>query len=106
VAFVFIGAGFVGLAYHATEWLADGIRRTELWALVLRALAVVCGVFLLRGQGWARWLAIAWLAYHVALSTVHSVSETVMHTVLLAVIAYVLFRADASGYFSTDGKAG
>ena len=31
-------------------------------------VAVVAGIFLLRRKIWARWLAIAWMAFHVAIS--------------------------------------
>ena len=29
-------------------------------------IAIVCGVFLLQGRNWARWLALAWIASHAA----------------------------------------
>ena len=37
------------------------------------SLAIVCGVFLLRGHNWARWLALAWIAFHVVLSAFHAI---------------------------------
>jgi uncharacterized membrane protein HdeD (DUF308 family) len=88
VAWLFIATGIVGFAYHATEIGEEG----AVWVLVVRLLAVVAGVFMLRGAKWARWLAIAWLAYHVVLSAFHSVSETIAHVVILAVVSYALLR--------------
>jgi hypothetical protein len=100
IAFLFAAAGIVGVAYHATEL---DIRRPfeddAGWVLLVRLLAIVAGVFMFRGANWARWLALAWLAFHVVLSAWHSVSETIAHAVLLAVIAYVLFRPNAAAYF-------
>lgn len=92
VGIVFIAAGVVGLVYHATE-LRAGVAQYEVWwVLVLRALAVMSGVAILRGLAWGPWLAVAWLAYHVVLSAFHSLEETMVHAVLLAVIGWVLFR--------------
>ena len=31
-------------------------------------LAMVSGAFMLRGHNWARWLALAWIIFHVILS--------------------------------------
>jgi hypothetical protein len=54
---------------------------------------------MLRGHNWARWLILVWIAYHVVLSALHSVSEVVVHGLLFVVIAYVLFRPRVSAYF-------
>jgi hypothetical protein len=93
---LFIVAGLVGLAYHLSE------RPLEHWIVVVsmvRALAVVGGVFLLMGNGWARWLMLAWLAFHVVVSAFHSLSETIAHLALLMVVAYFLLRPSVSSYF-------
>jgi hypothetical protein len=100
IAWLFIAAGSVGLVYHATKLRVPGPLDPEMvWVLVLRLLAIVGGPFLLRGAGWARWLLLAWIAYHVVLSAIHSWSDTLVHAVLLALIAYGLLRADAAAYF-------
>jgi hypothetical protein len=96
---IFIAAGVVGLVYHAGEIRTS---RPSEYALVcfVRLLAIVGGVFLLRGRKWARWLLVAWMAFHVALSVLHTPVELVMHAVLLAVIAWFLFRPKTSAYFN------
>ncbi|RPJ61043.1 MAG: hypothetical protein EHM23_08345 [Acidobacteria bacterium] len=100
ISWLFIVAGAIGLAYHATELTAEGPFDSEvIWVLFVRLLAVAGGVFMLRGYNWARWLLLAWIAYHVILSVFHSLSELVMHTLLLVVIAYFLFRPRVSAYF-------
>jgi hypothetical protein len=43
-------------------------------------------------------------AYHVILSAFHSVSETIAHAALFAVVAYVLLRPKASAYFRVAGR--
>ncbi len=73
LACVYLAVGVGGFAVHFRELLARhpdavGIEVTEL-------TAIVCGVFLLRGQNWARWLALAWIAFHVVLSAFHAIPE-------------------------------
>ncbi len=104
---LFIAAGAVGLAYHATELGGEGPFQSELvWVLFLRLLAIVCGFFLLRRSNWARWLLLAWIAYHVVLSAFHPPFELAMHSLLLVAVAYFLFRPRAAAYFrSAGGKA-
>jgi hypothetical protein len=62
-------------------------------------LAILGGVFVFRGSNWARWLLLVWTAYHVGLSAFHALSELAMHSLLFAVVAYFLFRSQASAYF-------
>jgi putative methionine-R-sulfoxide reductase with GAF domain len=100
ISCLFIATGTIGFAYHATEVnIRPPIEYEPILVLGIRLLAIVSGVFMLRGADWARWLAIVWLAYHVMLSVWHSWAETVTHAVLLAAVAYTLFRPDASPYF-------
>ena len=103
IAALFLMAGVVGVAYHATE-LKTPFERDVLWVLVVRLLAIIGAVFLFRGQNWARWLLLIWMAYHVGLSSFHSLPELIMHGLLLAVIAYFLFRRRASIYFRSGGE--
>jgi len=100
ISWLFVAAGVIGLAYHATEFKED--RRFEydaVWVCLVRLLAILCGVFMLRGSNWARWLLLVWIAFHVVLSAFHSLTELVVHSLLFAVIGYFLFRPQASAYF-------
>src|ERR1700682_6455531 len=84
---LFIIAGLVGLGYHLSE------RPLDRWIVLIstiRIIAVVGGVFLLLGHGWARWLMLAWLALHVVVSAFQSLSDSVAHVALLMVTGYVL----------------
>jgi hypothetical protein len=91
IGFLFIAAGAVGLLYH----LKDGFSYENVWVALVRAIAVVCGIYLLRGRNWARLLAMAWIGYHVILSAFHSAFETAAHGVIAAALAYFLFRRAA-----------
>jgi hypothetical protein len=100
ISWLFVIAGAVGLAYHATEFKTNGpIQYDVVWVCLVRLLAIIGAVFLLRASNWARWLIVIWLAYHVILSAFHSASQLIMHALLFAVIAYFLFRPPASAYF-------
>ena len=100
IGYLFIATGIVGFSYHLKEFqLRAPFAGDALEVLLIRLLAVVAGIFILRGANWARWVAILWLAYHVVLSAFHSWSEAGVHALLLAVISYVLLRRDATQYF-------
>lgn len=105
VGCIFIAAGVVGFAYHVTGFRTHPPLEV-VWVCLLRLLAILGGVFVLRAKNWARWLVLAWLAYHVALSAFHQVSELIMHALLFAIIAYILFRRPAAAYFRNTTEAG
>lgn len=64
-----------------------------------RLLAMVGGLFMLRGHNWARWLIVAWIAFHIVLSALHSALQLLIHVVIFGVILFFLFRRPASAYF-------
>lgn len=100
ISWLFIAAGVIGFAYHVTEFKAQRPFEYEVvWVCLVRLLAILSGLFMLRGSNWARWLLLVWIAYHVVLSAFHSLSELAMHGLLLGVVAFFLFRPQASAYF-------
>ena len=105
ISCLYILAGTVGVVYHAGE-LLDPKDNDLYWVLVLRLSVIVGGIFTLRGANWARWLLLAWIAYHVGLSTFHSLSETLAHTLLFILTLYSLFNSRAKVYFSARRRAG
>lgn len=101
LGYLFIVVGLVGFVYHLSD------KPLDHWVVLIslvRIIAVVGGVFLLLGRNWARWLVLAWLAFHVVVSALHSMSEAVAHVVLLVVIGYVLLRPPASPYFQSSSS--
>jgi hypothetical protein len=100
VAWLFILAGTIGIAYHAREIdLRHPFANDVILACAIRLLAIVGGAFALRGHNWARWLMLAWIGYHVVLSAFHAPVELIMHAVIAAIVAYALFRPAANAYF-------
>ena len=98
ISCLFIAAGVVGIIYHASE-LKDVAMPEVGLVLFVRMLAIIGGVFTLRGANWARWLLVAWIIYHVILSFFHSTAELIMHFVLSIVVVMSLFHPKANTYF-------
>jgi hypothetical protein len=102
---IFIAAGVIGLTYHGAEFKAQlPFDNGIVWVLLVRLLAILGGVFLLRGSDWARWFLLIWIAYHVILSAFHSMFELIIHSLLFAVIAFFLYRPRVSAYFRDTGE--
>jgi hypothetical protein len=98
LGYVLIAAGAIGIAYHFTDFKSTPSSE-YLLVLVVRLIAIVGGVFLLRGKDWARWLAIAWIAFHLGISIFHTKQGVVVHAVVLVVFCGLLFLPAANRYF-------
>lgn len=92
VAVLYIVVGLGGFASHLpSHWQGEDIliEATEV-------VAVACGVFLLRGKNWARWLALAWMALHVGISF-PAMTQVAIHLLFLIVIVWALFHSPTRG---------
>lgn len=97
---LFLATGVIGLAYHLTELNSQHPFQSDLvWVWIVQLIAIACGVYILRGSEWARWLALVWMAFHVILSVFHSVFELVVHGLLFVALTYFLMRRPATEYF-------
>ena len=100
VSILFILTGCIGFSYHIKEFFEPNDKLYELiWVLLLRILAVVCGLLLFLRINWARWLAVAWLLYHILLSALHSTTEMITHIVLLIIVSVLLYLPVSTAYF-------
>lgn len=100
LASLYLLVGTVGFVFHFREILdRHAFQYDDALVELTELIAILCGVFLLRGRNWARWLALAWIAFHVAISFFDSAQKVAVHGLFLAAFAYVLFRADARRYF-------
>lgn len=96
LAWIYIAVGIVSFVYGLP---LHGVHADDLLAESVRLSGIVAGAFMLRGKNWARWLAIAWIAFHVALSAFHELRELAVHAAFAVVIAISLFRPNAENYF-------
>lgn len=96
VGWLFIVVGIGSTAYHLWTGTLD---RWMVAIVLVGVIAVVAGAFLLRGAGWARWVILAWLAFHVVVGGLNSLADEMPHVVLLLVIGYVLLGPPTSKYF-------
>jgi len=106
VACLLILSGAAGIAYHITDVrIRHPFPYEYLAILLIRILAIVAGIYLLRGHDWARWLALLWITFHLVISFFNSWSQVAVHTVVLAIFAYVLLRPAATAYFHPQRAA-
>jgi len=99
ISCLFIAAGTMGIIYHAAELKQIATNHEVIWILIIRLLAIVGGVFALRGANWARWLLVAWIGYHVVISFFHTSAEVIMHAVIMIITLVALFNPKANAYF-------
>ena len=100
VSLLFIVVGIGSLS--AGVWPIIPTRAVRLDSVIVTVsglTAILSGVFMLRGTNWARWLCIAWLGFHLVVSFWHNTAELAVHTLFLAVIAFILFWTSAAGWF-------
>jgi hypothetical protein len=100
IACLYLAVGIGGFVVH----LNDRRAPDWIWVEVTEFLAIVCGVFLLRARNWARWLASAWMAFHVVISF-GELRQLAVHSLFLVLIVWSLFRADASRFFQNARTA-
>jgi len=98
---LYMVVGALGLVRHFPPHMV--FHWDDVWIELTELLALVAGVFMLRGHNWARWLAIAWLAFHVAISWPEA-AKIAIHTLFLAGFAWLLFRPDAQRYFASEKR--
>ena len=94
---LYIAAGTIGFAYYFSELMAH--QDNSVWIELTELLAIVSGAFMFRGYNWARWLALVWMAFHVAVSF-PVYRQLAIHLAIFAGIAWVLFRPNTRRYFA------
>lgn len=99
IGILFILSGTVGIIYHAKELKQVMDNPRVILVLVIRALAIIGGVYTLRAANWARWLLVVWLVYHVVLSFYHDLAQLITHAAFLLVLLIALFHPKAQAYF-------
>ena len=103
--------------YH---WYSD-MHPLAMWLFPAQwFFLAVCGVFMLRGFNWARWMLVAWVVYHIFQSIahtrfelmfevfyiLHSPWELLAHMHAYIAILLIVFTPSAHKYFRTARAAG
>lgn len=101
VSCLFLLVGALGFVFHFQQLQQPG----GFWVELTEALAILAGAFMLRGHNWARWLALAWMAFHVALSAFGALPKLAIHGILFIGIAWLLFLPESRRYFGGAEKA-
>jgi hypothetical protein len=97
VVALYLLVGVIGFVYHFPELTAG--HRDAIAIELTELLAVVAAVGLLLRQNWARWLALAWIVFHVVISLFHPLRELLIHAALCVLIAWLLFRPATASWF-------
>jgi hypothetical protein len=100
ISILYLATGAIGLVSHLTQFKPQpSFDSSIVWISLVSLVAIVSGAFILRAANWARWLAMAWIVFHVVLSAFHSRSELFVHSFLCVAIACLLFNPRANLYF-------
>jgi hypothetical protein len=97
LAWLFIAVGVIAFVRNFPSILH--LEKDSFLIEFVELVGMTAGIFMLRRQNWARWLAIAWLAFHVAVAAFLHFQGLLFHIVIFAGITYLLLRSDASEYF-------
>ena len=75
------------------------------WMVHLSRLAqIISGLFMLRGHNWARWLLVAWVAFHIVVGALHGWIQLLTHVLIFSVILFFIFRPQANEYFAQSAS--
>lgn len=98
--------GAVALGAQVKTLGAPRFYSEGIWITLIDLLAIVAGIFMLRGYNWARWLAVAWIAFHVVVGFLNGYQQLVFHAIVFTGITFLLFRADARAWFRGNAEVG
>jgi len=103
ISSLYLLVGVIGFVAHFQELWA---RHPDAVAIELTELVgAISGAGLLMRQKWARWLALAWILFHVGLSLFHPLGELAIHVAFCLMIVYALFCAETSQWLRDSAAA-
>jgi hypothetical protein len=100
ISWIFIVFGTIALLSGVVR---GGDLASHWYVHLSRFLQIVAGVFMLYGRNWARWLLVAWIAFHIIISAFHSALFLLMHVVIFSIILFFVFRRPAAAIFNAEG---
>jgi hypothetical protein len=103
LGWMLIGLGAIEFIYRLMK-IHLPIRTDDIGVPLFELVILISGVFLLRGANWARWLAVAWVGFHVIVGSLHSVTQAVTHGLIFLVFAWLMFRPAMNAWFCPPRK--
>lgn len=97
VAALYLGVGIITGIQAVSNLFQHHPYSVE--SLLAALVAIVAAAYLRRGDNWARWLALAWIAFHVAISY-RVPSEWMAHLGIMAGIGVLLFLPSSRRFFA------
>ncbi len=101
VAWIFIAVGVIAFVWNFPALMQ--LRKDAFAVELVELVGLTAGIFMLRRQNWARWLALGWMAFHLIITLVPPFHGLAVHLIIFLGIAILLLRADASRYFRGPG---
>lgn len=107
VSWLIMAAGAFGLVRgFANAKMIWPPEQDLIWIVIIDVIGIACGIAMLQGRNWARWLTLAWVGAHVVITSFYMSRTILAHAVIFAMIVYLMFRADVRVYFRGEGVAG
>jgi hypothetical protein len=98
LGWILIVLGAVECVYTLTK-IHRPVSVTDFGVPLFELIILVSGVFLLRGSDWARWLALAWVGFHVVIGSLHSLPKSIVHGLIFLAFAWMMFRPEMNAWF-------
>lgn len=98
LGWLLILAGAAQFVLHARR-IHQPLQFRDIFIPLFELIILVSGVFLLRGSNWARWLAAAWIGFHVGVGFLNSMRQGVIHSLVFLLFVWLLFRPEVNAWF-------
>ncbi|KAA6459210.1 hypothetical protein DYQ86_18310 [Acidobacteria bacterium AB60] len=100
VSWILIVVGVASIAMNASALLPpQAFQAGNLAILGVRLLGILCAIYMLRRRNWARWTALAWIAFHAVIGFLNSVGQGIIHALIFGLIGLALLRSDVGAWF-------
>ena len=111
IGWLFVVVGIGSLVRHlgplvigdASPPAPDADDAALAWIIASGLVAIAGGILLLRRVACARWMLVAWLAFHIWVGLLHDPVRLAIHVALFAVLTFFLFRPAASAWLRGAG---
>jgi hypothetical protein len=105
LGWMLIALGAIECVYRLTmiRW---PLHAEDVGVPLFELIILVCGIFLLRGCDWARWLAVAWVGFHIVVGSLHSLSRGILHGLIFLAFVWMIFRPAMNAWFRPQKRAG